>query len=218
MEETVRTTADAYDFRRHDRLWQRVGPALEPYPSAGTPDREVPAPSQAAAGDGGGSIPLTMAQAAALPGAERDPCCMGTEAAELLAVLEGYIQEELEDRRRYLALMRQAPAWARQTLRQMAQDEGGHARRLMAVRYLITGQSVRPQQPCGPVYFGSWPEELRRSYHQEACGALNYARSADSTPDLCLAALLKELSADEYRHAQTLLEMLERGLERSTCL
>ena len=23
---------EIYDFRQHDRLWQRVGPGLEPYP------------------------------------------------------------------------------------------------------------------------------------------------------------------------------------------
>ena len=69
---------------------------------------------------------------------------MGSEAMELLTVLEGYIEEELEDRRRYLALSRQAPSWARQTLRDMAEEENGHARRLMAARYLITGQPYRP--------------------------------------------------------------------------
>ena len=95
---------EIYDFRQHDRLWQRVGPGLEPYPE--TTAEAMPRREE-----------LPPAQESQLPGAEPNPCCMGSEARELLAVLEGYIEEELEDRRRYLALSRQAPSWARQTLR-----------------------------------------------------------------------------------------------------
>ena len=106
---------EIYDFRQHDRLWQRVGPGLEPYPE--TTAEAMPRREE-----------LPPAQESQLPGAEPNPCCMGSEAMELLAVLEGYIEEELEDRRRYLALSRQAPSWARQTLRDMAEEENGHAR------------------------------------------------------------------------------------------
>lgn len=199
---------EVYDFRQYDRLWQRVGPGLEPYPETAAET----APSQAGERTAGGG--LSPAQESQLPGAEPDPCCMGTEAAELLAVLEGYIEEELEDRRQYLALVRQAPVWARQTLRDMAEDEGAHARRLMAVRYLITGRTYRPNLVCGILCPGSWTEELRRSYHEEVCNGLNYARTADSTTDHCLAKLLNMLSADEYRHADRLMMLLERSLGR----
>ena len=105
---------EIYDFRQHDRLWQRVGPGLEPYPE--TTAEAMPRREE-----------LPPAQESQLPGAEPNPCCMGSEAMELLAVLEGYIEEELEDRRRYLALSRQAPSWARQTLRDMAEEENGQA-------------------------------------------------------------------------------------------
>ena len=84
---------EIYDFRQHDRLWQRVGPGLEPYPE--TTAEAMPRREE-----------LPPAQESQLPGAEPNPCCMGSEAMELLAVLEGYIEEELEDRRRYLALSR----------------------------------------------------------------------------------------------------------------
>lgn len=205
---------EVYDFRRHDRLWRRVDPGLEPYPdtaAVAAPDRTgrqtAPAPRT------GG---LTPTQESQLPGAEPDPCCMGTEAAELLEVLEGYIEGELEDRRRYLALSRQAPAWARQTLRDMAEDEGGHARRLMAARYLITGQCYRPNVVRGQLCVGDWCEELRQCYHEEACGGFNYARTADGTADICLAKLLNTLSADEYRHAEQVMALLERSLNRRT--
>ena len=194
---------EIYDFRQHDRLWQRVGPGLEPYPE--TTAEAMPRREE-----------LPPAQESQLPGAEPNPCCMGSEAMELLAVLEGYIEEELEDRRRYLALSRQAPAWARQTLRDIAEEEGGHARRLLAARYLITGQCYRPNVVRGQLDLGDWCEALRQCYHEEACGGLNYARTADGTADICLAKLMNELSADEYRHAEQVMGLLERSLGRRT--
>ena len=122
---------EIYDFRQHDRLWQRVGPGLEPYPE--TTAEAMPRREE-----------LPPAQESQLPGAEPNPCCMGSEAMELLAVLEGYIEEELEDRRRYLALSRQAPSWARQTLRDMAawliaQKEAGKALPHLIRRTTISG-------------------------------------------------------------------------------
>ena len=194
---------EIYDFRQHDRLWQRVGPGLEPYPE--TTAEAMPRREE-----------LPPAQESQLPGAEPNPCCMGSEAMELLAVLEGYIEEELEDRRRYLALSRQAPAWARQTLRDIAEEEGEHARRLLAARYLITGQSYRPNVVWGQMDLGDWCGALRQCYHEEACGGLNYARTADGTADICLAKLMNELSADEYRHAEQVMGLLERSLGRRT--
>ena len=188
----------ACDYEACREVWKRVAPEEDPYPMADNANTQMSAQDSE----------LT------LPGAEADPCCMGSEAMELLAVLEGYIEEELEDRRRYLALSRQAPSWARQTLRDMAEEENGHARRLMAARYLITGQPYRPNLVCGVFCPGRWAEELRRSYHEEACGGLNYARAADGTTDVCLVKLLNELSEDEYRHAERLMALLERSLGR----
>ena len=190
----------ACDYEACREVWKRVAPGEDPYPMADNANTQMSAQDSE----------LT------LPGAEANPCCMGSEAMELLAVLEGYIEEELEDRRRYLALSRQAPSWARQTLRDMAEEENGHARRLMAARYLITGQPYRPNLVCGVFCPGRWAEELRRSYHEEACGGLNYARTADGTTDVCLVKLLNELSEDEYRHAERLMTLLERSLGRQS--
>lgn len=55
-------------------------------------------------------------------------------------------------------------------------------------------------RPAGAVYL-------------EACNGLNYARAADGTTDPCLSRLLNELSAEEYRHADILMQMLERSLQ-----
>lgn len=202
---------EVYDFRQHDRIWQRVSPGLEPYPD--TAARSGGQPGVATPETG-----LTPMQESQLPGADPNPCCMGTEAAELLTVLEGYIEEELEDQRQYQALSRQAPSWARQTLREITEDEGNHARRLMAAWYLITGQCYRPNVVRGQLYIGKWCEELRQCYHEEACGGLNYARTADGTADVCLSGMLREFSTDEYRHAERIMALLERSLSRrATC-
>lgn len=211
MEQNLHTP-EIYDFRQHDRLWQRVNPALEPYPE--TAAETLPARGGGQITQPANSGSLTAAQESQLSGAEPNPCCMGSEAAELLEVLEGYIEEELEDQRRYLALARQAPAWARQTLREIAEDEGAHARRLLSARYLITGQCYRPNMVQGQLCMGDWCGALRQCYHEEACGGFNYARTADSTSDVCLTRLLNELSSDEYRHAERVMSLLERSLTR----
>ena len=209
-----------YDYRRYDRIWQRVAPTLEPYPRAQTdaPGEEPAAPpaASAAAPSAPPSAALTPAQLrqeSQLPGAEMNPCCMGTAAREMLEVLTGYIEDELCDRRYYLALMRCAPVWARASLRAIADDEGGHAKRLMAVYYLITGECYRPAIACGHIAIDRWCPALRERYHMEACGGMNYARSADGTTDVCLAGILRQFSEDEYRHAATVSAMLERSLQ-----
>ena len=191
-----------YDYRQYDRIWQRVAPTLNPYPGM----RTAPAMAEEPASP---DTPETE-----LPGAEQNPCCMGTAAAEMLEVLKGFIEGELEDRRYYMSFARQAPSWARQVLWDTAADEGGHARRLMAVYYLITGECYRPALACGSICVGAFCPALRSRYHEEACGGLNYIRAAEGTTDPCLVKLLTELSQDEYRHADRMMELLERALRK----
>ena len=202
-----------YDYRRYDRVWQRVSPTLEPYPNCpcsaaeGFQGANTPPPASDTA-----LAPLQTRQEAQLPGAEANPCCMGSAAEEMLEVLTGFIEEELADRRYYLALLRCAPAWARQTLRSIADDEWGHAKRLMAVYYLITGQCYQPNISCGHVHIDRWCPAPRSRYHEEACGSMNYIRAAEGTTDICLSRILKELGADEYHHAELVTALLERSL------
>ena len=64
----------AYDYRRCARVWQRVDPTLDPYPDV----RAAAAMAADTPGDG-----LSAAERNAeltLPGAQADPCCMGTAA------------------------------------------------------------------------------------------------------------------------------------------
>ena len=98
-------------------------------------------------------------------------------------------------------------------MQRLAEEEGRHAKRLMAVHYLITARCYRPDIPCGCIRIEGWCPALRKRYHEEACGALNYARSAEGTTDICLQRILEELSRDEYRHAETVARLLERSLQ-----
>ena len=192
----------AYDYRRCARVWQRVDPTLDPYPDV----RAAAAMAADTPGDG-----LSAAERNAeltLPGAQADPCCMGTAALESLEVLQGFIREELADRRTYLFLARRAPtAEARQMFRAIASDEGRHARRLLAAVYLITGERYCPAICYPPLRCDGYCAALRERYHEEVCGGFNYRRASQETLDPCLQLLLA-FSQDEYRHANAMLCLL----------
>lgn len=193
----------AYDYRRCARVWQRVDPTLDPYPDL----RAAAAMAADTPGDG-----LSAAERNAgltLPGAQADPCCMGTAALESLEVLQGFIREELADRRTYLFLARRAPtAEARQVFRAIASDEGRHARRLLAAVYLITGERYCPAICYPPLRCDGYCAALRERYHEEVCGGFNYRRASQETLDPCLQQLLLAFSQDEYRHANAMLCLL----------
>ena len=193
----------AYDYRRCARVWQRVDPTLDPYPDV----RAAAAMAADTSGDG-----LSAAERNAgltLPGAQADPCCMGTAALESLEVLQDFIREELADRRTYLFLARRAPtAEARQVFRAIASDEGRHARRLLAAVYLITGERYCPAICYPPLRCDGYCAALRERYHEEVCGGFNYRRASQETLDPCLQQLLLAFSQDEYRHANAMLCLL----------
>ena len=193
----------AYDYRRCARVWQRVDPTLDPYPDV----RAAAAMAADTPGDG-----LSAAERNAgltLPGAQADPCCMGTAALESLEVLQGFIREELADRRTYLFLARRAPTVeARQVFRAIASDEGRHARRLLAAVYLITGERYCPAICYPPLRCDGYCAALRERYHEEVCGGFNYRRASQETLDPCLQQLLLAFSQDEYRHANAMLCLL----------
>lgn len=193
----------AYDYRRCARVWQRVDPTLDPYP-------DVRAAAAMAADTPGDGLSADERNAElTLPGAQADPCCMGTAALESLEVLQGFIREELADRRTYLFLARRAPtAEARQVFRAIASDEGRHARRLLAAVYLITGERYCPAICYPPLRCDGYCAALRERYHEEVCGGFNYRRASQETLDPCLQQLLLAFSQDEYRHANAMLCLL----------
>ena len=210
MEQTLHPP-ETYDFRKYDQIWRRVSPDLEPYPDlrgpaepAGPAASPVPAPAA--------PEPARPEAAAQMPGAEPNPCCMGTAAQEELGVLEGFIEAELADRRVYQALAQRAPAFARKTLRELADASAAAARRMMAAYYLITGTCYRPAVARGRINPGNWCPALRERYHVEACNGMNYLRAGEETSDHCLGRLLKALGEESYRQADQLMALLERAL------
>lgn len=218
MEQTLHPPG-AYDFRKYDRIWRRVAPDLEPYPDLG--GTAEPAAMAVASNGQTASVRQTASVTApagpeaaveTLPGAEENPCCMGTAAQGEVEVLRGFIEAELSDRRACLALARRAPASARGTLRDLANGSAAAARRLMAACYLITGTCYQPSLDAGPAPAGSWCPALRERYHAAACSGMNYLRAAEETTDPCLRRLLTELGEAAYRRADRLTALLERSL------
>ena len=128
-----------------------------------------------------------------------------------IRLIQDFIEDELADRRAYLAYAACAPnVAARRLLRQLAGEEGSHARRLRGVYYLVTGCCYQPRLQGGRVERLPWREVLRTRYHAETCGGLRYAQAAEATEDVCLREIWEELSAAEYRHARQLLSLLEQ--------
>ena len=195
-------TPQIYDYRQHDRIWQRVAPNLEPYPALRQSSEQ---PETALS-------PTPPPAQTLLPGATPDPCCMGTAASEMLDVLTGFAQEAFSDRRLFLTAARHGPISARPVMRELAESETTHARRIMAVYYLITGHCYHPLPPRPSARIENWCSFLRECYHREACTGLNYRRAADGTSDPCLSQILDQLSNESYQRAQTLLQLLEQGL------
>lgn len=189
------------DLRRQSGVWDRVGPQLPPYGEEGAAKMPALRPmTNVIQGEG------------ALPGAEVDPCCMGSAAAESLAVITGFGEDELSECRHLQALSRQAPGWAAGQLRELAAQHAAQAKRLLAVHYLITGSCYAPAVQRSRIYVGRWCPALRERYHAAACNGLNYERAAEETIDVCLKKLLRELSEASYRQADVLLGLLERSI------
>ena len=207
----------AYDYRIYDQVWQRVSPGVDPYAEdAAVPSQSVsPASSVSAAPAAATQVQAAARQessgAATLPGAEPDPCCMGTNAQNSLEVLEGFIQEELASSRCCQSLScsvrNQAAA---QLFRRFACEKQAAAREMCSAYYLITGNRYSPSITVEHMHWGSLAEALRSCYHQEACSGLNYARAADETLDLCLTKLFNQLSEQAYQRAEDVMSLLGR--------
>ena len=169
----------ACDYEACREVWKRVAPGEDPYPMADNANTQMSAQDSE----------LT------LPGAEANPCCMGSEASVSVEVLQGFLREELGDAQVYAYLSSCTPRreMAR-AFRALSEDEKRHARDLAAAIYLITGTL------------------LRSRYHAEACAVYNYARAGEETLDLCLSKLFAAMSEDEYRHAELLMKLLGRKM------
>lgn len=184
------------DYQAYDKIWQRVAPDLEPYPEV-----------RGAAADSGQDGLLD------LPGAQGNPCCMGTQARESLGVIRGFIEEEQMNRQFFCRFARcTQDRKAARLLQKMGEDAGEHLRQLLAVYYLTTGECfTQKQQLLVPAVEG-YCAALRRAYHEKVCSGFNYMRAADATGDLCLQKIFQTLGEEEMTHARLLLKLLARRM------
>lgn len=182
-----------YDFRRHDRIWQRVAPNLTPYPalrqSAAATESEL-----------------------RLPGAEANPCCLGSAAQEDLAVLEGFWREEQQAYCLQRQLVRCAPSpTSRAAMERLCSSTEELMRRLAAVHFLITGRGHEESRQMGGARPRSFLQGLRTAYHLESCGAMNYERAAEGTTDPCLSRIFTQMAQQKYARADGILKLLSHG-------
>lgn len=199
-----------YDYRMYDNVWQRVSPGCDPYSDSdaaaslgNSVDAQMMKVPQRAAGNEGSN----------LPGAQLNPCCMGSEAAQDLKVLEGFIEEELAQRRCYFGLsQRLCHGGAARLLRSIAQEKKEAAQELKTAYYLITGTCYENTVCIDHMRWHSLADALRSCYHQEACNGFNYRRAADESVDPCLQKLFGRLSEQSFMRADALMELLGKIL------
>lgn len=190
----------AYDYRMYDNVWQRVSPNCDPYGESSDNSGSLFTPPQ--------TLPAVTGEAA-LPGAQLDPCCMGSAAMESLSVLEGFIESELAQKKSLMALSaRLCKPNAARLVRMLAQEKSGTVRELNAAHFLITGACYEgavhmPQQRCL-----STADMLRACYHREACSGFNYRRAADETTDSCLQKIFEKLSDRAFSTAEVLMDLI----------
>ena len=150
----------ACDYEACREVWKRVAPGEDPYPMADNANTQMSAQDSE----------LT------LPGAEADPCCMGSEASVSVEVLQGFLREELGDAQVYAYLSSCTPRreMAR-AFRALSEDEKRHARDLAAAIYLITGKAYCPRVCVEQPDTCDLCALLRSLYHAETCAGYNYA-------------------------------------------
>lgn len=188
--------------------------AAAPAPKLETPAVPVAVEMPSAAPAAAAPVPAEAAAAESqLPGAEMNPCCMGTQARESLGVLGGFIDEELAERQYCLALCRRVQnARAAHLLRRIASEKQCAAREMCTAYYLITGRRYTPAITLEQMQWDSLAQALRSCYHQEACNGFNYARAAEETIDSCLQKLLTKLSQQSYKRADEVMCVLGQVL------
>ena len=142
--------------------------------------------------------------------AEALKCRSNDGTAEQVAA---FVAEELADRRQYMAHLRCAPTpVAKRILRQIADEEGSHARRLMGIYYVLTGRCLPLPLNTAAEELLPWCSLLRQRYHHECSGSAAYHAAAEQTEDGCLKAIFLRLAEDEQRHAAQMLQLLEGNL------
>ena len=139
------------------------------------------------------------------------PCCMpkrekgSITCQQVMELLEG----ELKDACTYRTLAMRVKKSIREPLLCLYRDEMRHYRKLEAVYYLMTGKRPCPDRPKAPCV-ACTNEELRKRYEGEVEGAAIYHGLAECAGSF--ASVFHCLGCEEERHAQTILNLLQKCL------
>lgn len=178
-----------YDYRAYDRIWKRVSPTENPYPEVRAEleeeDRDL-----------------------ILPGAESNPCCMGTIAAQSLNVIQGFAELEAFGERIYETYRARVPQSERALFTDLAEQCREHLRRMQAVIYLISGECYALSRNISVPEYTKYCDLLRYCYHEQTCGSFNYLRTSQTTNDPCLRKIMAQISAEDAAQADAILKRL----------
>lgn len=187
------------------RVWSRVSPQ----PGEACPIEVLPPHTPAVRTPASAPKPVIDAPGDDEP-TPSDVPCLGRAGEDHGELLQNFIRHELEDWRTYQALSARAGGQNARTLASIAADERRHARRLSAAHFLISGIRFLPEVPAPRPSRTAFWAALRQRFWEEQHGSALYAAAAAETADPCLAALYRELSAEEAAHADLLRAMVER--------
>lgn len=198
------TSIPGVDREVFERVWRRVMPEDRGDCPFTLPEQEpdsVPALAVPAAAP---SEVVTLGQT----DEGHDISCLGPASAAYGAALQGYIDDELADWRRYQALARRTPGGGGRMLAAVAADERRHAKKLSTAYFLISGvrywPEVKAAQNPMPLHAA-----LRERFWAEQQGAASYQAAAAETTDPCLKELYTELAGEEEAHMWTVRGVLE---------
>lgn len=126
--------------------------------------------------------------------------------------LAAFIREELRDAADYTDMIRRTGSTrVKKLLAHLAAEESGHARRLQAAAYMLSGRTIfmpKKTQNHNERILAS----LRRRYASEQSSADAYGRAAAASDNEILRKLYADIAAEEEKHAAELCALLERML------
>ena len=170
------------DYRKYDRIWQRVAPELDPYPQA--------------------------RRAAEAEKRENTPARQGQKDNALKDILT---QERILYRI-YLRCCRcTGDLFARRVMQKLAQEALHRARQMMSAYYILTG-SCPPKPPAGEEEKPAWCECLRQLYQREMQGAERCRTAAGQEKESHLRECYEDLAREKGERAAELLSLLERSM------
>lgn len=183
-----------YDYDACRALWQRVSPSEDPYPAA----EEV--------GTQSGEL--------SLPGAEGDPCCWERRRRIPSRCCKAFCARNWGDAQVYAYLAANLPR-ARDSAPFPRAQRGGKAPCARPCRRDLPDHRKALLPRAYALKDRIWAISAR------CCAPFTTVRPAratttpapgEETLDLCLGKLFAAMSADEYRHAETLLKLLGRKM------